>query len=158
MQVMDTDVSARSVWQSRVLSVLRIVTGFLFMWHGSQKLFDFPPSGRPPSPGPVPLEMPIAGYLELIGGALLILGLATQVISFILAGQMAVAYFWKHQAPALEKSGGLLDQPAALLPIVNKGELAALYCFVFLYFVFAGAGPWSLDALFSKSRRVEPVA
>jgi putative oxidoreductase len=125
-----------SSWQPRILGLLRIVTGFLFIAHGTQKLFGFPPSDRPMN---IQLgTMPgIGGLLELVGGALILVGLFTRPTAFILAGEMAVAYFLMHA-----KNG--------FWPIVNKGELAALYCFVFLYFVFAGAGSFSLDSLFRK--------
>lgn len=128
-----------TVWSPRVLSILRIITGFLFLWHGTQKLFNYPP--MPPMPPDAP-QMPFgfllfAGVLEFGGGLLILLGLFTRPIAFILSGMMAVAYFMGHA------SGGFL-------PLVNGGELAVLYCFVFLYFVFAGGGEWSVDNLFGK--------
>jgi putative oxidoreductase len=120
-------------WSSRLQSVLRIVTGFLFMAHGTQKLFVVPAAE-----GATPAELlsvrGVAGILEVVGGLLFLAGWQTRLVAFILCGQMAVAYFWRHQ-------------PQGLLPIVNRGELAVLYCFVFLYFAAAGGGPWSLDAL-----------
>lgn len=125
-------------WSPRVLSILRIITGFLFLWHGSQKLLGYPP--MPPAPGgdgSLPPLILVAGILELGGGLLFLLGLFTRPVAFILSGLMAVAYFMAHA------SGGFL-------PIVNKGEPAVLYCFVFLYFVFAGGGEWSVDRLISK--------
>jgi putative oxidoreductase len=122
-------------WSPRMLSVLRIMTGFLFLWHGAQKLFNFPPSERA---GEVPgLVLYVAGPLEFFGGILIFLGLFTRWTAFVLSGLMAVAYFMAH---------GL----NAFLPVVNKGELAVLYCFVFFYLFFAGGGPWSLDSLLSK--------
>ena len=122
-------------WSPQVLSVLRIMTGFLFLWHGTQKLFGFPPSG---STGEVPAFIKYgAGGLEFVGGILIMIGLFTRPTAFIMSGLMAVAYFMAH---------GL----NAFLPIVNKGELAVLYCFVFLYLFFAGGGAWSLDNLISK--------
>jgi len=122
-------------WSARVLSVLRIITGFLFMWHGTQKLFNFPPSE---SKGEVPAFITYgAGSLEFFGGILILIGLFTRSTAFVMSGLMAVAYFMAH---------GL----KAFLPIVNKGELAVLYCFVFLYFVFAGGGAWSADKLLKK--------
>lgn len=128
-----------TVWSPRVLSILRIITGFLFLWHGTQKLFNYPP--MPPLPPDAP-QMPFgfllfAGILEFGGGLLILLGLFTRPIAFILSGMMAVAYFIGHA------SGGFL-------PKVNGGELAVFYCFVFLYFVFAGGGEWSADRLISK--------
>ncbi len=124
-------------WAPRVLSILRIITGFLFIAHGYQKLFGDPPGG-PPFTG-LFTEMGIAGLLEFVGGILILVGFLTRPVAFILCGQMAVAYFKQHA------KGGFL-------PLVNKGELAVLYCFVFLYFVFAGGGPWSLDALFGRNK------
>ncbi len=128
-----------TVWSPRMLSILRIITGFLFLWHGTQKLFNYPP--MPPMPPDAP-QMPFgfllfAGILEFGGGLLILLGLFTRPIAFILSGMMAVAYFMGHA------SGGFL-------PLVNGGEPAVLYCFVFLYFVFAGGGEWSVDRLISK--------
>lgn len=120
-----------ATWSPRLLSVMRIVIAFLFLQHGGQKLFDLPIA----NPGP-PLElfslMGLAGVLELFGGLLLLLGLFTRPVAFVLSGLMAVAYFMAH-AP----KGGL--------PIANQGELAVVYCFVFLYLAVAGGGPWSLD-------------
>lgn len=122
-------------WSPRILSVLRIITGFLFLWHGSQKLFNFPPSN---SSGAAPAFIVYgAGSLEFFGGILILLGLFTRWTAFILSGLMAVAYFMAH---------GL----SAFLPIVNKGELAVIYCFVFFYLFFAGGGAWSLDNLLRK--------
>ena len=123
-----------TTWQSRILSVLRFITGFLFLWHGSQKLFGFPPSGPG---GELSAFMIFAGILEFGGGILILIGLFTRWTAFILSGMMAVAYFMAH---------GL----NVFLPIVNKGELAVIYCFVFLYLFFAGGGEWSLDNLLKK--------
>jgi putative oxidoreductase len=126
-------------WSPILLSVLRIVTGFLFIEHGMQKILGFPPS-----PKPMPFELfslpGFSGVLELVGGALIILGLFTRVTAFILSGEMAVAYFMVHF-------------PKGFWPIAmggNGGELAVLYCFVFLYLFAAGGGPFSLDRLISK--------
>jgi putative oxidoreductase len=127
-----------TAWSPRILSVLRIITGFLFIWHGTQKLFGYPASAQGGG-GPVPPMILFAGVLEFGGGLLFLLGLFTRPVAFILSGLMAVAYFMAHA------SGGFL-------PLVNKGELAVLYCFVFLYFVFSGAGPWSLDNLIWRRR------
>jgi putative oxidoreductase len=119
-------------WSSRLLSVLRIVAALLFLEHGTSKLFGFPPPQHP-----MPFElfslMGFAGVLEFIGGILLVLGLFTRVTAFILSGEMAVAYFMAHF-------------PKSFLPMVSGGELAALYCFVFLYLAAAGGGAWSLDS------------
>ena len=123
-------------WTPRVLSILRIIAGFLFLWHGSQKLFGFPPSQ---SGGGATGLMLVAGVLEFFGGLLLLLGLFTRPVAFILSGLMAAAYFMAHA-------------PGGFLPIVNKGEPAVIYCFVFLYFAFAGGGAWSLDNLIWKDK------
>jgi len=118
------------VWSPRALSILRIVSGFMFMAHGTQKLLGFP------VPRSTPTEMwsliGVAGTLELFGGALLLLGLFTRPIAFVLSGLMALAYFLAHA-------------PQGFWPLVNRGELAALYSFVFLYLAAAGGGPWSID-------------
>lgn len=126
-------------WAPRVLSILRIVTALLFMQHGGQKLLGFPVPPMGGSSPPLLSMMGIAGLIELIGGFLLLIGLFTRPAAFIMSGEMAVAYFTVHA-----KRG--------FWPLANEGELAVLYCFVFLYFVFAGAGPWSLDAIFKRSR------
>jgi putative oxidoreductase len=123
-----------SKWSPQILSVLRFMAGFLMIWHGSQKLFGFPPSSGGGGGGSLML---VAGIIEFFGGALLMLGLFTRPTAFLLSGLMAVAYFMAH---------GLNH----FLPIVNKGELAVLYCFVFLYLFFAGGGAWSLDRLIWK--------
>jgi putative oxidoreductase len=119
-----------------MLSILRIVAALLFVEHGTQKLFGFP--FDPAMHQPVLTSMPgIGGILELVGGTLLVLGLFTRVVAFLLSGEMAVAYFMVHF-------------PHSFFPIINKGELAALYCFVFLYLAVAGGGAWSVDALVSR--------
>ena len=128
-----------TAWSPRVLSVLRIITGFLFLWHGSQKLFNFPamPPMPPGTPAPPFAFLMFAGILEFLGGLLILIGLFTRPVAFVLSGMMAVAYFMGHASKGF-------------LPLVNGGELAVLYCFVFLYFVFAGGGAWSLDRLIWK--------
>jgi putative oxidoreductase len=120
-------------WTSRVLSVLRIVTAFLFMMHGSAKILHLP---YQPEFNDVQLFslIGIGGLLELIGGLLLLIGLFTRAVAFILSGEMAVAYFMFHA-------------PTAFLPLLNEGDAAVLFCFVFLYLAFAGPGPWSVDAM-----------
>lgn len=125
-------------WAPYLLSVLRIVTAFLFMQHGAQKLFGFL-GGRPGGPPQFFTEPWIAGVLEFFGGLLILLGLFTRLVAFILSGMMAVAYFKAHA-------------PQAFWPLQNRGELAALYCFVFLYLSAAGGGPWSLDSIWRRSR------
>ncbi len=120
-------------WTPQLRSVLRIVAAFLFMAHGTQKLFGIPAAG---SRGTVDLLslVGVGGVLEAFGGLFLFLGLFTRPVAFILSGEMAVAYFRSHQ-------------PHGILPIINRGELAVLYCFVYLYLAAAGGGPWSLDSL-----------
>ena len=120
-------------WAPYLRSVLRIAAGFLFMEHGLQKLFGVLSGGARP---PVSLGslMGVAGVVEGLGGLLLLLGLFTRPVAFLAAGEMAVAYFKAHA-------------PQGFWPVLNKGELAALYCFVWLYIAAAGPGPWSLDAL-----------
>jgi putative oxidoreductase len=123
-----------SSWAPRLQSVLRIVAAFMFMQAGTMKLFAFP-AGMPPNGGTVPLisQLGLAGILETFGGALLLLGLFTRPVAFLLAGEMAVAYFQVHF-------------PKSFWPVLSGGQNAALYCFVWLYLSAAGAGPWSLDA------------
>jgi putative oxidoreductase len=114
----------------QLLAVLRIVTGLLFFMHGSAKLLGFPPEIA----RAVPLFSlyGLAGTLEVVGGTLLVLGLWTRPVAFVLAGEMAFAYFMGHAGKGF-------------WPIVNKGELAVQWCFLFLYFSAAGAGAWSID-------------
>ena len=117
-------------WSPQLLSILRIITGFLFAEHGTQKWFGYP------VPRATPIELwtlsGMSGALELVGGTLILVGLFTRPVAFVLSGLMAFAYFIAHA-------------PEGFWPIVNHGELAVLYCFVFLYFAAAGAGPWSVD-------------
>ena len=132
---------ARERWTSLVLSILRVVAALILMQHGSQKLFHYPPSGAPGPVAPLVLmsQTGLAGILEFFGGMLLLLGLFTRPVAFILSGEMAVAYFQVHA-------------PRAFLPIVNRGELAAILCFVFLYLAFAGGGSWSVDSVMRRVR------
>ena len=121
-----------------LLSVLRIVAALLLMQHGFQKLFGWFGGMGPDGGTAMPITLPfIAGVLELAGGALVALGLFTRPVAFLLAGEMAIAYFMAHA-------------PRSFFPIENGGEPTVLFCFVFLYLVFAGAGPWSLDAMMRK--------
>ncbi len=120
-------------WSSSLLSLMRGIVGFLYLQHGSQKLFDIPVAKSGPPPDFFSL-IGLAGLLEFGGGLLILLGLFTRPVSFLLSGQMAVAYFMAHA-------------PKGFWPLGNGGELAVLYCFVFFYLSAAGAGPWSLDAL-----------
>jgi putative oxidoreductase len=124
-----------SVWAPRVLSIARIVIALIFFEHGTQKLLGFPPS-----PNPDPALFSLYGYqglIEIIGGGLLALGLLTRPVAFILAGDMAVAYFMSHA-------------PNNFFPIINRGDAAILYCFFFLFLAFAGGGAWSLDKVIWK--------
>jgi putative oxidoreductase len=119
---------------------MRIVVGFLFLWHGSQKLFDIPggmPSGVPP------FITYGAGSIELIGGILVMIGLFTRWAAFIASGEMAFAYWMVHGTKAL-------------LPLQNKGELAVIYCFVFLFIAAQGSGIWSIDSLRRRSSGKDP--
>jgi putative oxidoreductase len=118
-----------SAWAPRVLSILRIMAGLLLLQHGLSKFFGFPMVQSPPAMSP----SWFAGIFELVGGVLIALGLFTRPAAFLVSGMTAVAYF-------------LVHAPKSFYPIVNGGELAVLYCFVFFYFTFAGPGPWSVDA------------
>lgn len=132
---MNTLTDRLSAWRPEMLGVLRIMTGLLYLAHGSQKLLNFPPSAKE---GPELLSlMGLAGVLELFGGALIALGLFTRPVAFVLSGQMAVAYFMAHA-------------PRSFFPLLNGGDAAVLYCFVFLYFVFAGAGAWTAQSFLTK--------
>jgi putative oxidoreductase len=126
-------------WAPRALSVLRIITAFLFIAHGAQKLFGFlaPDTWKA---APTFSRIWVAGALEFVGGLLLLVGLFTRPVAFILSGLMAVAYFMAHA-------------PQGFWPLQNKGELAVLYSFVFLYLAVAGGGEWSLDRLLGRGRR-----
>jgi putative oxidoreductase len=122
------------VWQPRVLSILRIVVGLLYLEHGLNKLIDFPST-----PAHVPYHVAslvpgLAGPLEAVGGLLVALGLFTRQAAFILSGQMAVGYFLAHA-------------PHSFFPLLNGGDAAILYCFIFFYFFVAGGGAWGLDRL-----------
>ena len=131
--------TTNSAWADRFLSVLRIVAAALFIFHGTQKLFNFPPSGIPGFPVSLASLLGVASVIEIVGGFLLLIGLFTRPIAFVLAGEMAVAYFKAHA-------------PQGLLPIMNRGELPVLFCFLFLYLSAAGGGRWSLDALLGARR------
>lgn len=129
--------SFMSAYSSQSYAMMRIVVGFLFLWHGSQKLFGFP-SGMPTG---VPAFITyVAGPIELIGGILIMIGLFTCWAAFITSGQMASAYWIAHGTNAL-------------LPIQNGGELAVLYCFVFLFIATQGSGIWSIDVLINRRKQ-----
>lgn len=122
--------SLEAVWAPRLLSILRIVSGLIFMEHGTQKWLNFPPLAKA-----APQFLSLSGFggvLELVGGVLLVLGLFTRPVAFILSGEMAIAYWMSHA-------------PRGFFPVLNGGDAAILYCFIFLYLAAAGGGPWSLD-------------
>jgi putative oxidoreductase len=135
VHIMAADALA-TTWAPRLLSILRIMAGLLLLQHGTAKLLKFPIVTTM-----VNLDLTsmsgIAGFFELIGGALLVIGLFTRPVAFILSGMTAVAYFYAHSG-------------RGFFPILNGGELAALYCFAFLYLAAAGPGPWSADAMRNK--------
>ena len=120
------------VWSPRMLSVLRIVTALLFMVHGTAKLFQMPHLATFDNLQLMSL-IGLQGVLEVGGGLLLLIGLFSRCVAFVLSGDMAVAYFMAHW-------------PKSWLPILNGGEVAVLFCFVFFYLWVAGPGPWSIDA------------
>jgi putative oxidoreductase len=129
-----------SPWSNRVLAVLRIVAGLVFMSGGTMKLFGWPPSPMPMPPFPLLSQAGVAGILETFGGLAIVLGLLTRPVAFILAGEMAVAYFQFHF-------------PKSFFPTVNNGVPAVLYCFLYLYLSATGPGAWSLDGVIARRRR-----
>ena len=132
-------------WAPQLLSVLRIVVAFLYFQVGSAKWFAFPAAIMPGGgTAPVGSLVWFAGVIEVVGGTLLLLGLFTRPVAFILSGEMAFAYFIGHF-------------PNGFWPVLNQGAPAVFYCFTFLYFSAAGAGPWSLDALLAGRRGTLPV-
>ncbi len=124
-----------SKYEDWIYAALRIITGFLFLWHGSQKLFGYPSGAKMPDH-----VIFIAGPIEFFGGLLIMSGFLTRIAAFLASGEMAYAYWTVHA-------------PGALLPIINHGELAIVYCFLFLYFFVKGSGRFSLDQLLSKRRK-----
>ena len=138
---MALDATFFNTWQPRVLALLRIVTAYLFLQHGTAKLLGIPAVEMFKAGVPLLSMSGVAGLLELVGGALMLIGLFTRPTAFILSGQMAFAYFIAHAS-----------RGNALVPMLNGGELAVLYCFVFLYFAVAGAGAWSVDAMRNRTR------
>lgn len=119
-----------AAWEPRILSILRIVAAVLFIEHGTQKILGFPE----PKFMPAPFELTwFAGVLEIVGGGLLLVGAFTRPVAFVLSGQMAFAYWMAHA-------------PQSVFPVLNGGDGAILFCFIFLYLVFAGGGAWSVDA------------
>ena len=129
----------RLTWEPRMLSILRIMVGLLYLEHGTQKIFNFPARPNAVAYQLFTLVPGLAGLLEFFGGLLIVFGLFTRPVAFILSGEMAFAYFMSHA-------------PRGFYPIGqggNAGELAIVYCFVFLYFFLVGAGVWSLDHLWA---------
>ncbi|GLK69187.1 DoxX family protein [Hansschlegelia plantiphila] len=142
-----------TAWAPRVLSILRIMAALLFMEHGTQKLLGFPVAGDVAPMSPPLASLPgVAGVFELVGGFLLAIGLFSRPVAFLLSGQMAVAYFLVHTGA--DFSLAVETAKASVYPLLNRGELAALYCFVFFYLFFAGPGPWSVDAARAKGGAV----
>jgi len=129
---------------SQTFALLRIVSGLLFAFHGSQKLLGWPP-GKMPGTVPIMSLMGLAGIIELVCGLLIAVGLLTGIVAFIAAGEMAAAYFMAHF-------------PSGFLPIQNQGELAVLYCFVFLYFSAYGGGIWSFDSVLRRRTSIGSTA
>jgi putative oxidoreductase len=129
-----------NAWAPYVLSLLRIVAALLFIEHGTAKMFGFPQAM--PGMGGFDLMslMGLAACLELFGGLLVLIGLFTRPVALLLSGEMAIGYFMVHAKQSF-------------YPLINQGDAAILFCFVFLYLVFAGAGPWSLDARMGRITR-----
>lgn len=130
---------ARSPWPGRMLAVLRIASGLVFMSAGTMKLFGFPASPTPMPPIPLMSQIGVGGLLEVFGGLAIVLGVLTRPVAFVLAGEMAVAYFQFHF-------------PQSFFPTVNNGVAAVLHCFIFLYLAATGAGAWSVDEVIARSR------
>ena len=138
-------------YEPYLYALMRIIVGFLFVWHGTQKLFRFPaqppnPCQCPPSPPPpdyMSILMPLGGVIELVCGIMIMIGLFAGLAAFIASGMMAVAYFLSHFSMQ------------AFFPIQNRGELAVIYCFVFLYIASRGSGIWSVDSLIFGNRKAE---
>lgn len=125
-----------AAWAPRLLSVLRIMSGLLLLQHGTGKLLKFP-AGVVPANFSIATMPGYAGIIEFVCGILLVIGFFSRPAAFLASGMTAVAYFMAHA-------------PQGFFPILNRGELAVLYCFVFLYLAAAGPGPWSVDALRKK--------
>ncbi len=125
-----------SKYEPYFYALLRIIAGFLFLWHGSQKLFDFPSHGGYVLPW---YSFYIAGPIEFFGGVMIMTGFFSRWAAFIASGEMAVAYWWMHG-------------PHSILPLVNHGELAILYCFLFLFIFVKGSGDFSIDRFLGKKK------
>lgn len=126
-------------WPSRMLAIFRIVAGLVFTTFGTMIVFNYPPGPPGMPPFNFLTQTGIGGVLELVGGLLIVLGFLTRPVAFILAGEMAVAYFQFHA-------------PQSFFPSINQGVPAILYCFLFLYLMFAGAGAWSIDGMMAGRR------
>ncbi len=126
-------------WEPRILSVLRIVVALLFLQHGLTKLFGFP-GHQPANFRLFTIEPGLAGIIETFGSLALLVGFYSRLAAFIMSGEMAIAYWSAHVPRGFTRVGGM-----GLIPYNNGGELAIMFCFVFLYLVFAGPGPWSID-------------
>lgn len=131
---------AREPWPSRMLAVFRIVAGLVFITFGTMKMFGYPPAPVQMPPFNPMTQIGLAGLLEVVGGLLIVLGLFTRPVAFVLAGEMAVAYFQGHA-------------PRSFFPSINNGTPAIMYCFLFLYLMVAGGGAWSIDAMIARSKR-----
>jgi len=128
-----------SRFSPHIYALLRIVSGFLFLLHGTQKFFGLPPSGKPAMP--LDALMTAAGVIEIVAGAMILLGLFAGIAAFVASGEMAVAYFMVHQ-------------PMGTFPIQNQGEPAVLFCFIFLYIAAHGSGVLSIDSQRSGEKSV----
>ena len=131
---------AREPWPSRMLAVFRIVAGLIFITAGTMKMFGYPPSPVPMPPFSMASLIGVAAILEVFGGLLIVLGSFTRPVAFVLAGEMAVAYYMGHAQQSF-------------FPTVNMGIPAVLYCLLFLYLMVAGPGAWSIDSVIARSRR-----
>ena len=127
-------------WPSRMLALLRIIAGLVFMTAGTMIVFGYPPSPVPMPPFSFTSQIGIGGILEVLGGLAIVLGFFTRPVAFVLAGEMAVAYFQFHL-------------PQSFFPTVNNGVAAVVYCFLFLYLMVAGAGEWSIDAILTRTKQ-----
>lgn len=134
---------AHSPWPQRMLSVLRIAAALVFITYGTMKLFNYPPLPKGMPPISLMSQFGLAGTLEVVGGSLMLIGLLTRLVAFILSGEMAVAYFQVHY-------------PQSFWPSENMGAPPILFCFIFLYLVFAGGGSWSVDAMIARSKAGRP--
>jgi len=134
--------SKLAAWSPHALAVLRIVTALLFMEHGLMKLFHFP-APQPGAPDPLPSLLFVAAIIEVVGGALIAMGLLTRFAAFICSGEIAIGYF-------------LVHAPKSFWPALNQGDAAILFSFVFFYLIFAGPGAWSLDAHLRRSPSSAP--